>query len=234
MKKGFTLAEVLITLGIIGIVAALTMPSLVAKYQKQQTLTTLKKNYAVLQEAFKLAEIENGKVNNWDWSNAEILLTEYLGKNLKIIKNYGITDVSTNSLCIAKGTPRPEYAQYSWLSGVGINSPFYANKTASVLLADGSCLGLNPNATNPLYNRYVFIDTNGPAKPNMAGKDLFFFMIDETGRLLPVGHNWSDEELTAEVNNTSVAGNSCNKKSLIGGLVCAERIIRDGWEINYF
>ena len=41
MKKGFTLAEVLITLGIIGVVAALTLPSLITNYRKKQTVAQL-------------------------------------------------------------------------------------------------------------------------------------------------------------------------------------------------
>lgn len=39
----FTMAEVLITLGIIGIVAAMTLPALIQKYQKQETSARLKK-----------------------------------------------------------------------------------------------------------------------------------------------------------------------------------------------
>ena len=43
MKKGFTLAEILITLGVIGIVAAMTIPGLITKYQQKQTVIQLKK-----------------------------------------------------------------------------------------------------------------------------------------------------------------------------------------------
>ena len=46
--KAFTMAEVLITLGIIGIVAAMTLPALVAKYQKNVTSNRLKKKYIQL------------------------------------------------------------------------------------------------------------------------------------------------------------------------------------------
>ena len=49
-KFGFTLAEVLITLGIIGVVAALTLPSLVTNYQKQVTVNKLKKFYNGLEQ----------------------------------------------------------------------------------------------------------------------------------------------------------------------------------------
>ena len=48
--KGFTLAEVLITLGIIGVVSALTMPALVANYKKQEAVSKLKKSYTMTQE----------------------------------------------------------------------------------------------------------------------------------------------------------------------------------------
>ena len=51
MKKGFTLAEVLITLGIIGVVAALTMPTLMSNYRKHQTVTQLKKAYSEISQA---------------------------------------------------------------------------------------------------------------------------------------------------------------------------------------
>ena len=66
--KAFTLAEVLITLGIIGVVAALTMPSLVTNYQKKATVTQLKKAYSEIAQAIKLSQIQNGEINNWDFS----------------------------------------------------------------------------------------------------------------------------------------------------------------------
>ena len=53
MKKAFTLAEVLITLGVIGVVAAMTMPSLVANYQKKVWVNQLKKTVSVMNQAFQ-------------------------------------------------------------------------------------------------------------------------------------------------------------------------------------
>lgn len=63
--KAFTLAEVLLALLVIGIVAVLTIPSMVQSYKEKVTVTKVKKAYAVMQEAFKLAIIENGYVDNW-------------------------------------------------------------------------------------------------------------------------------------------------------------------------
>ena len=88
-KIAFTLAEVLITLGIIGVVAAMTMPALIGSYRKSVTETKLKKFYSVMNQAIKLAEVDNGELSMWlpqrgdafgdfgEWYNA------YLDKNIK-------------------------------------------------------------------------------------------------------------------------------------------------------
>src|SRR5574344_1226697 len=62
-KCAFTLAEVLITLGIIGVVAALTIPTLINSYQEKATITALKKFYSVASQACLLAKVENGEIN---------------------------------------------------------------------------------------------------------------------------------------------------------------------------
>jgi prepilin-type N-terminal cleavage/methylation domain-containing protein len=68
-KKAFTLAEVLITLGIIGVVAALTMPSLIINYKKRTTVTQIKKFYTNINQVLKLSEIDNGSADTWDISS---------------------------------------------------------------------------------------------------------------------------------------------------------------------
>lgn len=66
MKKGFTLAEVLITLGIIGIVAAITLPTLMTNYKKKATATRVKKAYAEVLQAIKLSEVDNDSMESWN------------------------------------------------------------------------------------------------------------------------------------------------------------------------
>lgn len=64
-KKAFTLAEILITLGIIGVVAAMTMPVLIENYKKKQTVTQLKKIYSALQQSIQLSQNNYGDICNW-------------------------------------------------------------------------------------------------------------------------------------------------------------------------
>ena len=71
MKKrnAFTLAEVLITLGIIGVVAAMTLPTLIQKYQDKSDYTHLKKIYSQLLQATLSLEQEYGPVEGWEWTD---------------------------------------------------------------------------------------------------------------------------------------------------------------------
>ena len=64
-KAAFTLAEVLITLGIIGVVAAMTLPTLIAKYQEKVWLTQFKVTYSTLSQAYLRAYQEHGVIKNW-------------------------------------------------------------------------------------------------------------------------------------------------------------------------
>ena len=68
MKRAFTLAEVLITLGIIGVVAALTIPTLIANYQEKQTVSRLTKAYATISNAYQMAKVENGELSDWGFT----------------------------------------------------------------------------------------------------------------------------------------------------------------------
>ena len=69
-RVGFTLAEVLITLGIIGIVSAMTIPTLVKEYKKKQTIAKLQQTYSILSQAITRAQVDNGDVSTWAWKNS--------------------------------------------------------------------------------------------------------------------------------------------------------------------
>ena len=71
---GFTLAEVLITLGIIGVVASLTMPALIQNSKKTETSARLKKFYSLMEQAIIMSELANG--NSLDWVKVETAFDE--------------------------------------------------------------------------------------------------------------------------------------------------------------
>ena len=93
MKKGFTLAEVLITLAIIGVVAALTIPSVIVKTQQQEFKTAAKKAHSVLSQAVQLTEVKDG----YSFSDGE-LFVQALMNNMnitKVEKDFTVPDYMT-------------------------------------------------------------------------------------------------------------------------------------------
>lgn len=94
MKKffGFTLAEVLITLGIIGVVAAITIPSLMAKISEIQNRTKLKAAYSLLSRSLKLAQEDGEDFTTWEYYHQLDCTQDIynkISKYMKVAQNCG-------------------------------------------------------------------------------------------------------------------------------------------------
>lgn len=97
-KYAFTLAEVLITLGIIGVVAAMTLPGLVGKYRTKALSVQLQKMYSVISQAM-LKSIPDGDYNNLSFAgggglnSVEDFFYNYLKPQIKTLNiNSGAKD----------------------------------------------------------------------------------------------------------------------------------------------
>ena len=87
-KVAFTLAEVLITIGIIGVVAAMTIPTLLTKIQKNETVNRLKKTYSTFSQAYKSAYVDFGSITDWEYydDNVDEVINRYFAPYMKITK----------------------------------------------------------------------------------------------------------------------------------------------------
>lgn len=190
--SGFTLAEVLITLGIIGIIAAITIPSLINNTDEVATITALKKSYSTLSNAYKLAENDNGTPDNWGFSVAN--QRPYLEKMVPYL------NVSKDCLDGSKGC-FPKGVMYKLLYPDGddsMNAQVYDDSTSPKLaLADGtSIIGFmssssctDPRGSTPVLSNvcgYLVVDINGYKNPNQHGKDTFYFYLTKYG-VFPTG-----------------------------------------------
>ena len=101
-KFGFTLAEVLITLGIIGVVATMMIPTLIQKCTNRVVETRLKTFYVKINEAIKLSEVDNGEKEAWTADNTEDFFNKYLKNYLKYmtVEKYKKNDKDNDWLLI--------------------------------------------------------------------------------------------------------------------------------------
>ncbi len=223
-KFGFTLAEVLITLGIIGVVAALTIPALINNYRAVEMKTRFDKAYSVISQAFELMKIDNeGYVDGRNYSGQTFV---------PVFQRYFKT-VQAGQVNYAKGLPT--YRNFA--GNANFNQYFLDDGT--LRLADGILIFIeNPFIyADTQYNAhvYIFADINGLKKPNMAGKDLFGFQVTDN-KLIPMGANDNAIQKDSYFGN-GTSGNDeddwCNEtsKSPYNGLSCTYKALNDK---NYF
>ena len=205
-RVAFTLAEVLITLGIIGVVAAMTIPTLIANYTEKATISRLKKAYSTLANVYRLSMIENGSAAVMG-STTNVNVEEYVTKyflpyfsGAKICKTYSECGYSSNSPYLAE-------AGNEWAFQVVDASrriPIMANDGMYYwfALAQGA-----DNEGNPLPTKVVYVDINGAQKPNRVCADMFVFTRTENGIVPFVNEDDPDDPS------------------------CVADIIENGWEI---
>jgi prepilin-type N-terminal cleavage/methylation domain-containing protein len=219
-KSAFTLAEILIAIGIIGIVAAITIPTLINGYQKKAMASKLKQTHAMLTNVIRMSEEENGTLTNDEIKSGVNL---YSNDVKGFFKKYFV----------------PYMSGVSYLKTTGVKTP--ANRQSLSIFSDSAyCLNNGTcfyfmNHSTAYY--YIVVDLNGPSKPNKVGHDVFYFALHFNnkgayldGQVYNVNKNTT---LSSLYDNGKQDGGSCNnyKSGWANGSACTEIIIRNGWKI---
>ena len=216
-NRAFTLAEVLITLAIIGVVAAITIP-IIENYRWKQLETGLKKSYSVIAQALDMYFAENGErltSENVAKSKLKSLLTPYLS----VLRDCGYGAVQAASSCYPNRAYITSDQAFTYYNYTGTNL-IYDNyfDDGQLILNDGSFILIENSYT--AYRLFISIDINGLyKKPNRLGHDLFMFQIDEDGSLLPMGKEGTyfyseTDAYCSETSTNSMNGAGCTQKAL--------------------
>ncbi len=211
---GFTLAEVLITLGIIGVVASLTMPALIQNSKKTETSARLKKFYSLMEQAIIMSELANG--NSLDWVKVETAFDEDGNTDFnaqgKITKEFFMQYLAP-------------YLKYTSITE-GKNLDSGTGTRTEVYLADGSSFSFNNGACMDFY-----FDVNGNSKPNEFGRDKFVFLMcfTKSKRLYYYGsENKSFGPYGENTKTREEALNRCKNNAF----QCTPLLMFDNWEFK--
>lgn len=197
-KSAFTLPEVLITLGIIGVIAVLTIPILISNYRKRQLETQIKATYSTIQQTIRFADYEGVSYDTVaDDSDAAIKdwFDSLLGKHLKV-----------EQLCINR-TPKGCWHQVKTLAGASYgDSEGIGRNIIGFTIAKGASVSIDVYNANDMKNKYgidtkesglvFFFDANGKTKPNILGKDVYIMAWTAKG-LVPAGSSKTKAQIEA-------------------------------------
>ena len=231
-RMAFTLAEVLITLTIIGIIATLTIPTLMQKYEKEQTVVKLKKAYNLVNNAVKMSVAENGPTDNWPEIYSADVVDKYIVPYFKVVETATMSD-----------TKKKAGGRYYDLSGDVDNDLCILSGACGgkvIKLADGTEIWLQYTTNNSIkwIATNFYIDINGYKKPNTFGKDIFGIRLyKSSGKVVMHSACDSDTEYTSRTLQ-ELKSNMCGGIAKYGcaknmrGLWCGALIQAQGWQIT--
>lgn len=191
----FTLAEVLVVLGIIGVVSALTLPNLGQNTGNKETVAKLQKVQSELNDALGRAQAEYGPVKTWfrGGNYADATLRNRFNDRIEEFLKVSKTCESNKSGCFTNTSPKN-------FRGASTTLLWNLNPAPSkeYILADGTSVYFHMwDKTCNVYNApdgsktgcaWLAVDLDGPNKgPHQAGKDIFVFDISYTYGVYPFG-----------------------------------------------
>lgn len=255
-KKGFTLAEVLITLGIIGVVAALTTPALIQNIGTSKIGPSLAKAVSTFENANQtmLAQTEAGSIT----SLSQYVNREEAGRNpngsvyYRVSNRWSPSTYMYNLAGHLKVSPGnlshhqvPSYTTYD--NSTPYNPVRGAWHDHAYSLEDGSMyyyiiphqtFKIRPHAAyiDMAANQRigdVYIDINGPAKPNKQAKDIFRFYLYNDGSLKPYGSNAFNKSEPPTTYTHYWNTGSCDDDSVSYPDSCAGSVFENNMKVIY-
>jgi len=220
-KNAFTLAEILITLGIIGVVSALTIPTLVQRNTNETHVQQLKKAYADISAAFDSILAENNTAN---------LRDTYLNTDDGNVNNVDRFLKEYFKVSVDCGTTRgmPCFADtYKNINGDTMRiQDLLSGRQYSVLLSDGTAVSMTNNTPWVGVGLVIVqIDVNGSKGPNIIGRDFFSFQYI----------NGISEDVWSSYlgTNRNLALTTCQSVQANYAAGCLKMIQLDGWKMDY-
>ena len=227
----FTLAEVLITIVIIGVIAAITVPIAVANSQKERVLSRAKKAFSSVSQAVLTSRFHNGPIDEW-YENVEKQAPKYYATFFQPYLNSSVLCKDYKECGYESVTPwkSPNGSVYNWYLSNEQKSRvfFYLNDGTFVAVQTGSypCVEYDDNGvcikSELAYAKEptIIFDINGVQKPNMIGRDVFFMQFSEEKGAIP----YCDKYTAAQVNNSCRRGGTAQ--------CCLKKLRMDSWQMK--
>jgi len=238
-KKGFSLAEILITLAVIGVVAAMGIPALFNNTKNQENVVALKKYAGTLESSLRLYMANNGCSGDLSVCTSSFSTVDELYNifkpSLSVAKDCG---TASGLGCFSSGVNYKKLnssiiPSLGIFDGLGYYTVRLVDGAALYIdILDSSCSQDRSRSNNgPLFHvcGTAVIDVNGVKSPNQAGRDTFIFFITRSG-VIPIG-TYDDVDYS---NPAGIAQCDPSSVSFPAGLGwgCTAKVLQEG-AMNY-
>ena len=221
MKKGFTLSELLMALTIVGVIATLTVPVLMNNVHNKTFANQVKNMSATIEQLAQdqLITHRTRDLNDTDFGDPEKLLSD---DHFSIAKK--CTSDESLTKCWKTTATGKDKVTYKMLNRAVYTG--FPQSQVTIILKNGVIISYGISSSPNALGAFI-MDINGNDKPNIAGRDLFVFHVNNKGHV--VGYNVVD----AMNKNLEQLNQCCKNSTDIAARCCYDALADNGWKMDY-
>ena len=243
-KTGFTLAEVLVAMGVIGVIMTMTIPTLVDGANNRKNAAALGRSVEAIESGCQsLIQHASERSTSGEFFGHYSIHKDLSGNDIGGTDSYSVTNSSKlfdNAADYFNVVPltTSQVSNYKKLvKSYSGSSPSPTVDTIATKFAVSHKLGAyygvksvtESSITDPIVE-YIYIDVNGIKSPNRYGKDVFLFGLTDSCHMVPAGTG-RIKGLVSSI--PKYDSNGCNSGTPSNGLSCTARIVKEGYKMNY-
>lgn len=235
-KRGFTLAEVLIAMALVGVIAALTVPTFISNSRNKANAAKLASTVNAVESAFQTMMASQAEDDFTQTTFGQNRDEASLGEFLKINGD----GANFSDLGYENNAPFTTLSNAAWNEAIDNNGGVFLTKNGAVV-----ALVYDPTSITDQQRRQIgasvvssigklVIDVNGAALPNKWGRDAFYFRIGDDGMLYPAGSlNYAALEYQDEDQVWRTGDNNIKCDNGTFSIGCTARLIEKNYEVDY-
>ena len=223
-RFAFTLSELLLSLIIVGVVAIITVPVLINNVQKKLFATQVKNMVANIEQVAQdeLLAHRTRDLSNTDFADPELLLSD---KHFKIAKSCSAQTALRD--CWKTTTTGKDKVSYKSLSKASIFTDTIWS-APTLILKNGVILSYFDDSIPATRRGYFYIDVNGNDKPNIYGRDFFYFHMSPVGRAIGKTEVWDHGNPSLATLKSWCFSSDPNLYPM-----CYDYLYKNNWKMDY-
>lgn len=245
VKKGFSLAEVLIAIAIVGVIAAINIPTVVSETQNRKHAAALGRNVEAIETGCQLIIQQASEAGGEVIDGIYTVKNDLTGATSEYFDRLPVSNVLSNVTADffnisqrtynTNGTPTYNVNNINGQNPIptlknltNTNQNFWISSKTGALYGYRFVRQHNTETTNDPIIGYIYIDVNAASAPNRYGRDIFVFGLTDSCHMIPGGSDRMSGQYSIPVETSG-----CANDNPTNGLSCTSRVVKNGYRMDY-